>query len=114
MFKNLSSFLIIAAIFQELNEMFASCNMYGRKNNVAAKAEKATADMTKKTLLDIFVDGSTSQLSNYKIYFLYNGNTLKSIVREVLVFVGEVENLVSNCILLVAFITFLSTVLTVT
>ena len=72
--------------------MFADINASGRKNTVAAKAEQATADMTRKQLLGIL--NENEHLCKYKIFFLFNGNSIALMRREVGAFILEVEHAV--------------------
>lgn len=72
--------------------MFADINASGRKNTVAAKAEQATADMTRKQLLGIL--NENEQLCKYKIFFIFNGNSIALMRREVGAFISEVEHAV--------------------
>jgi hypothetical protein len=77
---------------QDLELMLAESNQSGQKHTVAAKAERATADMVLKALLDIQND--KNQLFKYKLYCIFNGHTLAILKRELSAFVAEIESLV--------------------
>lgn len=62
----------------------AECNVYGASNHVAAKAEKATAELVKKQLVDIRSKTTPSQLFNYSV------NTIQ------IVFIYSFQNMLCN------------------
>lgn len=72
--------------------MMKDVSEHGRKNTVAAKTEHMHADMVQKALLDILTD--TGKLFSYKLFYIFNGNTISHFRRELGSFIDEIESLV--------------------
>ena len=67
-------------------------NVNGRKNTVAAKAERAIAEGVIRELLDIRND--KNQLFKYKVYAVFNKNLLATLKQDLTSFILSIEELV--------------------
>lgn len=72
--------------------MIAANNSSGQKNTVSAKAERTTAQMVLHLLLDIRND--KQQIFKYKLFYIFNNNTIAVLQRELGAFMAEIESLV--------------------